>query len=83
MVVVDTISFARKLRDAGVPADQAEAHALAIHSYVQDFVTTEDLERAVTTIRGGITAMGQTLTIRLGGLIMAGVAALAAVIKLA
>lgn len=76
MVVVDTISFAKKLRDAGIPADQAEAHALAIHTYVQDFVTKEDLERATTTLT-------QSLTIRLGGLIAAGVAALALLMKLA
>lgn len=116
MVVVDTISYARRLRDAGVSPEQAEAHALAMLGYVQDLASKQDLDRAVAEIkadadrsnaalrseltalvatlrneqtasvaslRSEIAAMGQTLTIRLGGLLMAGVAALAAIIKLA
>ena len=76
MVRVDTITSARRLRDAGVPNDQAEAHALAVYDYVQDFVTRDDLKQELD-------AFANRLTIRIGGLIVAGIGALAALIKLA
>ena len=89
MVRVDTLTFARRLRDSGVPSEQAEAHAMAVHDYVQDFVTKDDLVHAVDTlkgeidkVRGEMDRLAQRITIRLGGLIVVGIGALAALIKL-
>ena len=82
MVRVDTLTFARRLRDSGVSPEQAEAHAMAVHDYVQDFVTKEDLKTAVDTLRSVMDNLAQKLTIRLGGLIVIGIGALAALIKL-
>ena len=82
MVRVDTITFARRLRDAGVPQEQAEAHALAVYDYVQDFVTKHDLQRAVDTLRQEMDKLGQRLVIRVGALIVVGIGALAALIRL-
>jgi len=41
----DTLGYARKLRDAGVAADQAEAHAEAARDFVMhELVTRYDLQ---------------------------------------
>ena len=50
---IDTLRYARRLRDAGIPADQAEAMADAIGSeLVEGLATKADLETAVTEIKG-------------------------------
>jgi outer membrane protein TolC len=97
MVAFDTLSYARRLKQAGVPDAQAEAMADATRELVvADFATKVDigaLKADIATIRGEIAAaeqrvmaametLGLRLTIRLGGLIAVGVAILAAIIKL-
>jgi hypothetical protein len=76
----DTLSYARKLKDAGIPQSQAEAHADAARQFIMaELVTKQDLAAAIEmqTLR---------LTVRLGslfgGLLALGIAALAALIKL-
>ncbi len=72
----DTLSYARKLKDAGIPQSQAEAHADAARQFIMaELVTKQDLAAAIET---------QTLrlTVRLGGLLALGIGALAALIKL-
>ena len=50
---IDTLRYARRLRDAGIPADQAEAMADAIGSeLVESLATKADLDTAVTEIKG-------------------------------
>jgi len=68
----DTLGYAKRLRDAGIPQQQAEAHAEAAREFVMtELVTKTDLQLALET---------QTLrlTVRLGGLLAAGIAILAA-----
>jgi hypothetical protein len=70
----DTLGYAKRLRDAGVPMPQAEAHAEATREFVMtELVTKQDLQTAIDT---------QTLrlTVRLGGIVAAGVGVLAAAI---
>ena len=51
--VIDTLRYARRLRDAGVPPEQAEAMADAIGSeLVENLATKSDLDRAVAEIKG-------------------------------
>lgn len=76
----DTLSYARKLEDAGIPQNQAEAHADAARQFIMaELVTKQDLAAAIElqTLR---------LTVRLGSLLGSllalAVAALAALIKL-
>jgi hypothetical protein len=72
----DTLSFAKHLRDHGVPQGQAEAHAEAARQFIMaELVTKQDLSLALET---------QTLrlTVRLGALLFLAVGALAAIIKL-
>ena len=72
----DTLGYAKRLRDAGIALDQAEAHAEAARDFVMaELVTKSDLEAAMDRL-------SLRLTIRLGGMLAIGVAALAAIVKL-
>ena len=52
---IDTLRYARRLKDAGVPHDQAEAMADAIGSeLVEQLATKVDLDKAVTRLDGSI-----------------------------
>src|SRR5437773_714204 len=97
MVAFDTLSYARRLKQAGVPDAQAEAMADATRELVvSDFASKPDiatLKADIATVRGEIAAaeqrvmaamdtLGLRLTVRLGGLIAIGVAILAPIIKL-
>ena len=50
---IDTLRYARRLRDAGVPAEQAEAMADAIGSeLVENLATKASFDTAVAEIKG-------------------------------
>lgn len=58
----DTLGYARRLRDAGVPQDQAEAHATAARDFVMaELVTKTDLNEALARTRTEFT-QGLALT---------------------
>jgi hypothetical protein len=92
---MDTLGYAKRLRDAGIPQQQAEAHAEATRDFVMaELVTKSDLQttvqNAVQLLEARIDAQSlqieaQTLrlTVRLGALLAAGIALLAALQKLA
>ena len=68
----DTLGYAKRLRDGGIPNPQAEAHAEAAREFIMiELVTKQDLQAAIDT---------QTLrlTVRLGGIVAAGIGVLAA-----
>jgi hypothetical protein len=70
----DTFSYAKRLREGGVPNPQAEAHAEAAREFIMiELVTKQDLQAAIET---------QTLrlTVRLGGIVAAGFGVVAAAI---
>lgn len=72
----DSLSYAKHLRDNGVPQDQAEAHAEAARMFIMnELVTKEDLRLALET---------QTLrlTVRMGVMLAAGLTLLGAALKL-
>jgi hypothetical protein len=67
----DTLGYAKRLRDAGVPNPQAEAHAEAAREFIMGEVVTKiDMQAAIDTLT-------LRLTVRLGGMIAAGIGALA------
>lgn len=73
---LDTLGYAKHLRDHGVPNDQAEAHAEAARDFIMaELVTKLDLEAALdrVTLR---------MTMRFGVMLIAGLSALAALLKL-
>jgi hypothetical protein len=93
----DTLGYAKKLREHGVPQDQAEAHAEAAREFIMvelatradlavvrsDFaVLRSDFETLRREVEAKIDAQTLRLTVRLGGLLVAGIAALAAIERL-
>ena len=97
----DSLGYAKHLRDAGVPLDQAEAHAEAARQFIMAELATRydlsmlrsdldvlrrELETKIDVLRREletkIDTLSMRLTIRMGVMLAAGVAALAAVIKL-
>jgi hypothetical protein len=73
---LDTLGYAKHLRDNGVPGNQAEAHAEAARDFIMaELVTKIDLEAALdrVTLR---------MTVRFGVMLVAGIGALAALLKL-
>lgn len=90
----DSLSFAKKLPDAGVPQDQAEAHAEAAREFIMvELVTRHDLDTArrelqsaIDTARRELEAsidnLDLRLTIRMGVMLAAGMTLLGAVLKL-
>jgi hypothetical protein len=76
----DTLGYAKKLRDAGVAADQAEAHAEAARDFVMHELVTRydlqavkddlqtvrrELQTAIDTSRRELEAKIDTLSLRL------------------
>ncbi|WP_333656090.1 hypothetical protein [Dissulfurispira sp.] len=92
--VFDTLAYAKKLKEAGVPEKQAEIHAEAIAEIVEDKLATKrdlkDLEVAVqrdikeleVTVQRDIKELELRLIIKLGSLIAASIAIVAALVKL-
>jgi hypothetical protein len=74
---LDTLGYAKHLRDRGIPSNEAEAHAEAARDFIMaELVTKVDLEAALdrVTLR---------MTVRFGVMLVAGIGALAALLKLA
>ena len=86
LIFMDTLGYAKRLRDAGVPQQQAEAHAEAARDYMGELVTKTDLQTtvqsAVQMLEAKIEAQSLRLTVRLGGLLATGIAILAGIIRL-
>src|SRR5438132_13302336 len=101
----DSLGYAKHLREAGVPQDQAEAHAEAARQFIMAELVTRydldalrreldtkidvlrrDLEAKIDVLRRDLEAKIDTLslrlTVRMGMMLAAGVAALAGIIKL-
>jgi hypothetical protein len=70
----DTLSFARYLREKGVPSQHAEAHADAVRQFVMnELVTKQDLALALDNVT-------LKLTVRFGAMTAASVALLVTVL---
>jgi hypothetical protein len=79
----DTPGYSKRLRDAGVPQLQAEAHAEAAGEFVMaELVTKTDIQMLTTHFDTRLDNLSLRLTIRLGVMLVAGISILAAVIKL-
>jgi hypothetical protein len=90
----DTLGYAKRLRDAGVPQPQAEAHAEAAREFIMAELATKtdlqatktDLQAALTALEGRLDAkienLSLRLTVRLGAMLAVAVGALATMLKL-
>ena len=81
--VIDTLRYARRLKEAGVAPEQAEAMATALAAeFVQNLVTKSDLGTAVAGLRADMAALETRLTWRLLGGVTVIVGLAVALIKL-
>ena len=86
----DTLGYAKRLRDAGISQGQAEAHAEAAREFVMGELVTKtdllavkaDLHALKADLQAAMDTLSLRLTLRLGVMLAAGLATLAAIIKL-
>jgi hypothetical protein len=81
----DTLGYAKRLREAGVPNPQAEGHAEAAREFIMnELVTKQDFQTAISSLEARLEARIDTqtlrLTVRLGGIVAAGMGILAVAI---
>jgi 2-phosphoglycerate kinase len=96
-IAFDTLKYSKRLKDAGVPDKQAEAEAEALAEVLEinlkELATKRDLKDVETALRADLTRevdslrrdmreMEQRMTIKLGGMMMAGIAIVATLVKL-
>jgi hypothetical protein len=84
----DSLGYAKRLRDGGVPQDQAETRAEAARDFIMaELVTKADLlateQKLQTELHNSIETQTLRLTVRLGAMLMVGLGALATILKLA
>lgn len=93
--IFDSLGYAKRLRDGGVPQAQAEAHAEAARDFIMaelatksdwlalksDLLATE--RKLQTELRTSIETLTLRLTVRLGAMIVVAIGALATILKLA
>lgn len=85
-ITFDTLRYVKRLKDAGVPEKQAEVQAEALREIIEDKLVTkrdlEQLEKRLNQKMKEIEArLSYNLTIRFGGMLVAAVLILAAIIK--
>jgi uncharacterized membrane protein YheB (UPF0754 family) len=81
--IFDTLAYAKKLKEAGVPEKQAEIHAEAIAEIVEDRLTTKrDLKELEIAVQRDIKELELRLIIKLGAMIAASIAIVAALVEL-
>jgi hypothetical protein len=83
-ITFDTHKFVRKLREAGFEEKQAEAVADAFRDTQAETetATRHDLKELELTLKADMQAMEYRMTIKLGGMMAASVAIVAALVKL-
>lgn len=83
-VVFDTYAYVKKLKSVGFTEEQAAAQAEAIKELVDERLATKrDLKDLELALRRDIKELELRLTIKLGIVMAAGIAAIAAIVKLA
>jgi hypothetical protein len=79
----DTLQYVKKLKAAGVPENQAEIQAETLAGIIEDrLATKKDLKDMEINLRHQMKEIEARLTIRLGGMMAAAIALIAALVKL-
>jgi len=87
----DSLGYAKRLRDRGVPNEQAEAHAEAARDFIMPEIATKgdllgvraDLLAMEQRLQTSMDTLALRLTVRLGAMIVVAIGALATILKLA
>ena len=75
-VLFDTLSYSKKLKEAGVPEKQAEVQAEALAEIVNDRIVTKEF------LTQQLKELEYRLIIKLGAIVAGSIAAMAALIEL-
>lgn len=79
----DTLQYAKRLKQAGFTEEQAEVQAEALSELIDERLATKldinELKRDIKDLEKSMEQMGYKITIKLGGMIVAGVVALGAI----
>ncbi|MDR2695270.1 MAG: CCDC90 family protein [Deltaproteobacteria bacterium] len=79
----DTLGYFEKLKAAGVPEEQAKVQANVMREVIEDKLATKaDLLAVKTELQQQMKELEYRLTIRLGGMMAASIAIVAALVKL-
>ena len=82
-VAFDTLAYANKLKQAGVPDRQAEVQAEALAELVEERLATKrDLSELEERLANRMNELEYRLTVRLGSMLVVAVSILAALVKL-
>lgn len=82
-VAFDTLAYAKKMKAVGFTEQQAEAQAEALAEIVENrLATKQDIEGLKRDIKELEIRLRHDLTIRLGGMLFAGIAIVATLVKL-
>ncbi|MBF0559029.1 MAG: DUF1640 domain-containing protein [Nitrospirae bacterium] len=82
-MIFDTLQYAKKLREAGVPEKQAEIQAEALSEIIEDKIATrKDLKELETRLRQDIKELEYRLIIKMGAMLVAVVTILGALMKI-
>jgi hypothetical protein len=78
----DTLGYSKRLREADVPQNHAEAHAEAARDFIMtELATRADLLATKSELMAIIETQTLRLTVRLGSMIIAGIGVLAFLIR--
>ena len=79
----DTLAYAKKLKAAGFTEDQAEIQAQALVEIIEErLATKQDLKELELHLKQDLKELELRLTLRLGGMSVAGIAIVATLVKL-
>lgn len=82
-IAFDTLAYANKLKQAGVPDRRAEVQAEAMAELVEERLATKrDLSELEERIANRMNELEYRLTVRLGSMLVVAVSILAALVKL-
>lgn len=83
-IVFDTHKFIRTLKESGIPENQAEAISEAFRAaHVEaELATKADLQALELALKADLRELEYRLTIKLGTMMMAAIAAVATLVKL-
>lgn len=82
-IAFDTLAYANKLKQAGVPDRQAEVQAEAMAELVEERLATKrDLSELEERLANRMNELEYRLTVRLGSMLVVAVSILAALVKL-
>ena len=82
-IAFDTLTYAKRLREVGVPEEQAEVQAEALAEIIDErLATKQDMKEMELSLKRDMKELEMRLTIRLGGMMAVSIAIVAALVKL-